>query len=92
MTIETDRKAPAGDAAPGVWTSVVQAVDERLGLSALRYPVPRHGSTLAWTLAGLTLASQLIMIAWIILTIIGFAFRGPNWSWVWPWEEWYGEL
>ena len=28
----------------------------------------------------------------IILTIIGFAFRGPNWGWVWPWQEWHGEL
>lgn len=32
------------------------------------------------------------MVAWVVLTLIGFAFRGPNWSWVWPWEEWYGEL
>jgi quinol-cytochrome oxidoreductase complex cytochrome b subunit len=34
----------------------------------------------------------IFMIVWIILTIIGFAFRGPNWGWVWPWQEWYGEL
>lgn len=32
------------------------------------------------------------MVIWIILTIIGFAFRGPNWGWVWPWDEWHGEL
>ena len=32
------------------------------------------------------------LVAWIVLTIIGFAFRGPNWSWVWPWNEWHGEL
>jgi quinol-cytochrome oxidoreductase complex cytochrome b subunit len=32
------------------------------------------------------------MVLWIVLTIIGFAFRGPNWGWVWPWEEWHGEL
>lgn len=32
------------------------------------------------------------LVTWIVLTLIGFAFRGPNWSWVWPWEEWYGEL
>ena len=30
------------------------------------------------------------MIIWIILTLVGFMFRGPNWSWVWPWEEWHG--
>ncbi len=32
------------------------------------------------------------MVAWIVLTIVGFAFRGPNWGWVWPWNEWHGEL
>ncbi len=32
------------------------------------------------------------LVMWIILTIIGFAFRGPNWGWVWPWIEWHGEL
>lgn len=32
------------------------------------------------------------MVTWIVLTLIGFAFRGPNWTWVWPWQEWYGEL
>lgn len=32
------------------------------------------------------------LVVWIILTLIGFAFRGPNWGWVWPWEEWHGEL
>ena len=32
------------------------------------------------------------MVLWIVLTIIGFAFRGPNWEWTWPWEEWHGEL
>lgn len=32
------------------------------------------------------------LVAWVVLTLIGFAFRGPNWGWVWPWEEWHGEL
>lgn len=32
------------------------------------------------------------LVIWIVLTLIGFAFRGPNWSWVWPWVEWHGEL
>jgi menaquinol-cytochrome c reductase cytochrome b/c subunit len=32
------------------------------------------------------------LVIWILLTLIGFAFRGPNWGWVWPWEEWHGEL
>lgn len=34
----------------------------------------------------------IFLVTWIILTLIGFAFRGPNWSWVWPWVEWHGEL
>lgn len=34
----------------------------------------------------------LFLVMWVILTIIGFAFRGPNWGWVWPWNEWHGEL
>ncbi|MDH3470726.1 MAG: cytochrome b N-terminal domain-containing protein [Acidimicrobiia bacterium] len=34
----------------------------------------------------------IFMVVWIVLTLIGFAFRGPSWSWVWPWEEWHGEL
>jgi quinol-cytochrome oxidoreductase complex cytochrome b subunit len=33
-----------------------------------------------------------LLLSWIVLTLIGFAFRGANWGWVWPWEEWHGEL
>lgn len=32
------------------------------------------------------------LVIWIALTLIGFMFRGQNWGWVWPWEEWHGEL
>lgn len=32
------------------------------------------------------------LVIWFVLTLIGFAFRGPNWGWVWPWEEWHGVL
>lgn len=37
-------------------------------------------------------AFTIFMVSWIVLTLIGFAFRGPNWGWVWPWDEWHGEL
>ncbi|MBI5156577.1 MAG: menaquinol oxidoreductase [Acidimicrobiia bacterium] len=37
-------------------------------------------------------AFTMFLLVWIVLTLIGFAFRGPNWSWVWPWDEWHGEL
>jgi menaquinol-cytochrome c reductase cytochrome b/c subunit len=32
------------------------------------------------------------LVVWTVLTLIGFAFRGENWDWVWPWIEWHGEL
>lgn len=32
------------------------------------------------------------IVIWVLLTLVGFAFRGPNWGWVWPWEEWHGVL
>ena len=34
----------------------------------------------------------IFLVVWIGLTLVGFAFRGPNWGWVWPWNEWHGEL
>ncbi len=30
------------------------------------------------------------LVIFVVLTLIGFAFRGPNWGWVWPWQEWHG--
>lgn len=36
---------------------------------------------------------SIFLVVWIALTLIGFAFRGPDWDWVWPWRDgWYGEL
>ena len=37
-------------------------VDDRLGLSALRYPVPEHGNTLAYTLGGITLVTFVLLV------------------------------
>jgi menaquinol-cytochrome c reductase cytochrome b/c subunit len=62
-----------------------------IGLIALPYIdrsrliQPRHRKVAATTF-------NVFMVIWIILTLIGFMFRGPNWGWVWPWEEWHGEL
>ena len=39
-----------------------------------------------------TTAFTTFLVLWIVLTLVGFAFRGPNWGWVWPWVEWHGEL
>jgi ubiquinol-cytochrome c reductase cytochrome b subunit len=38
------------------------AVDERLGLTALQYPVPEHANTLAYSLGGLSLVTFILMV------------------------------
>ena len=37
-------------------------LDERLGIGALRYPVPEHANSLAYTLGGITLASFILLV------------------------------
>jgi quinol-cytochrome oxidoreductase complex cytochrome b subunit len=49
------------------------------------YLKPRHRKVAVITFT-------VFLAGWIVLTLIGFAFRGPNWGWVWPWVEWHGEL
>ncbi len=62
-----------------------------IGLVALpyidrsRFIKPKHRKVAVATFTA-------FLVIWIILTLIGFMFRGPNWGWVWPWEEWHGEL
>jgi quinol-cytochrome oxidoreductase complex cytochrome b subunit len=62
-----------------------------IGLVALPYidrnPArrPRLRKVAVWTFT-------FFLAVWVALTLIGFAFRGPDWAWVWPWDEWYGEL
>jgi menaquinol-cytochrome c reductase cytochrome b/c subunit len=63
-----------------------------IGLVALPYldrnpdRRPRARKVAIWTF------STFLMI-WIVLTVVGFAFRGPDWEWVVPWRDgWYGEL
>ncbi len=38
-------------------------IDERLGISALAYPVPEHANRIAWTLGGITAVSFVLLIA-----------------------------
>jgi len=40
----------------------ISAIDERLGLSALQYPVPAHANTLGRSLGGLTAAAFVILL------------------------------
>lgn len=68
MTTASDVQAEQRQASsPGPGSGLRRAIDERLGLSALRYPVPRHANSVAWTLGGLTLAALGILIVTGIL-------------------------
>lgn len=40
----------------------LDAVDERMGISALQYPVPEHANNLSWSLGGLTAVSFLVLV------------------------------
>jgi quinol-cytochrome oxidoreductase complex cytochrome b subunit len=33
-----------------------------------------------------------LAVAGVLLTLVGSLFRGPEWSWVWPWKHLYLEL
>ncbi len=41
----------------------LDVIDDRLGITALKYPVPEHANNLAWSLGGVTAASLVILIA-----------------------------
>lgn len=57
MTAPAERvERPALPTRIGLW------LDERFGLSALAYPVPRHANALAYTLGGVTLGSFVLLV------------------------------
>lgn len=62
-----------------------------LGMVALPY-VDRSGLLRPAHRKVAVAAFTTFLVLWVILTLVGFAFRGPNWGWVWPWDEWHGEL
>ncbi len=62
-----------------------------IGLAALPY-VDRNPSLDPRLRRVARATFTIFLVVWIVLTLVGFAFRGPNWGWVWPWEEWHGEL
>ncbi|MDO8120724.1 cytochrome b N-terminal domain-containing protein [Isoptericola sp. b490] len=57
------------DVRRGRGRAVLDVVDERLGISALEYPVPGHANNLAWSLGGITAASLGILIVTGILLV-----------------------
>jgi Cytochrome b subunit of the bc complex len=47
---------------PGKSSGVWGWLDDRLGIGGLRYPVPRHANSLAYTLGGVTLVSFVLLV------------------------------
>ena len=62
-----------------------------IGLAALPY-IDRNPSLSVGARRVARTTFTVFLVVWIALTLVGFAFRGPNWGWVWPWQEWHGEL
>jgi quinol-cytochrome oxidoreductase complex cytochrome b subunit len=61
----TEPGAPVAVDAPGSrgWVRrALDVIDDRLGISALAYPVPEHANRFAWTLGGITAISFLLLI------------------------------
>ncbi|PFG44999.1 ubiquinol-cytochrome c reductase cytochrome b subunit [Georgenia soli] len=52
----------AAEHADSRWRRAVDAVDERMGLTALAYEVPEHANNLAWSLGALTAISFLLLL------------------------------
>lgn len=62
-----------------------------LGMLALPY-MDRNPETQMSARKVAVVVFTVFLVGWVLLTLIGFAFRGENWGWVWPWNEWHGEL
>lgn len=56
------RPTAAGDRAAGRSPRILRALDERLGLAALRYHVPTHANTLWYTLGGITFLGIIVLV------------------------------
>jgi ubiquinol-cytochrome c reductase cytochrome b subunit len=60
MSVEVEPQAAGGRSAR---SRFFDALDERLGLRGLSYPVPEHANKLAYSLGGLSLAAFLALVA-----------------------------
>ncbi|TQK45147.1 ubiquinol-cytochrome c reductase cytochrome b subunit [Streptomyces sp. SLBN-118] len=68
MTSTSPTPTPPAGAQPGRrgwFHRAVDAIDERMGIKALTYPVPEHANNLAWSLGGIT------AVAFVILLVTG---------------------
>ncbi len=67
--IATPPVAPEAPRRRGWYRRAWDVVDDRLGISALRYPVPEHANNVAWSLGGVTLAMFIVLIATGIILV-----------------------
>ena len=51
----------------------IDAIDDRLGIRALEYPVPEHANNVAWSLGGVTACAFLVLIGTGILLVQFYA-------------------
>ncbi|HEY3033172.1 MAG TPA: cytochrome b N-terminal domain-containing protein [Streptosporangiaceae bacterium] len=64
----TDETGQAGEVGTSRSRRLVAAIDDRLGLDAIRYPVPEHANNLAWSLGGLTaVCLGLLIVTGVVL-------------------------
>lgn len=60
-------------------------------LMALPY-IDRSGGWRARDRKMVVIVFTVLVAAAVVLTLIGALFRGPGWTWVWPWDELFLEL
>src|SRR6266516_1752321 len=73
----TDETGQAGEVGTSRSRRLVAAIDDRLGLDAIRYPVPEHANNLAWSLGGLTaVCLALLIVTGAALHLIRVFFHG----------------
>lgn len=65
----TPEVAPQAPRRRGWYRRAWDVVDDRLGIGALRYPVPEHANNLAWSLGGVTAAMFVVLIATGIILV-----------------------
>lgn len=62
-----------------------------IGLSAIPYLDPNRQETGSYVFRGRGFAQTVFLgglVLWFLLIVVGYFFRGPSWSWYWPWENW----
>lgn len=62
------------------WPALVLPLMVLIGIAGIRYFKPIILVIHRWWLGGL-------LLIYGVLTLIGFFFRGPDWQWIWPWEN-----